>query len=95
MAKIAPSRIPALTVYAWAVFVAIERHPRQAARLRELEQIVNEAVTDPAEATGVGRPIDREGGLREFDILGGRGFINFLAVPRHECVYVCDITWYV
>ncbi|MFD4739117.1 hypothetical protein ACFWB2_35645 [Streptomyces virginiae] len=34
------------------------------------------------------------GGLREFDILGGRGFINFLAVPRHECVYICGITWY-
>ncbi|MFF5498149.1 hypothetical protein [Streptomyces aquilus] len=34
------------------------------------------------------------GGLREFDILGGRGFISFLAVPRHECVYVCNVTWY-
>ncbi|MEU5888508.1 hypothetical protein ABZ835_16950 [Streptomyces sp. NPDC047461] len=31
---------------------------------------------------------------REFDILGGRGFISFLAVPRHECVYVCNVTWY-
>jgi hypothetical protein len=42
----------------------------------------------------VGRPLDREGGLREFDILNGRGFISFLAVPRHECVYVCNITFY-
>ncbi|MEE1743288.1 MULTISPECIES: hypothetical protein [unclassified Streptomyces] len=42
----------------------------------------------------VGRPLDREGGLREFDIMGERGFISFLAVPRHECVYVCDVAWY-
>ncbi|MDX3227628.1 hypothetical protein [Streptomyces sp. ME19-01-6] len=40
------------------------------------------------------RPLDREGGLREFDILSGRGFISFLAVPRHHCIYVCNITWY-
>ncbi|MYQ93389.1 hypothetical protein GTY20_19750 [Streptomyces sp. SID4946] len=32
--------------------------------------------------------------LRECDTLGGRGFISFLAVPRHECVYICDITRY-
>ncbi|MET8180663.1 hypothetical protein [Streptomyces sp. NPDC005336] len=42
----------------------------------------------------VGRPFDREGGLREFDILGGRGFINFLAVARHHRIYVCNVTWY-
>ncbi|MDQ0991464.1 hypothetical protein [Streptomyces sp. V3I7] len=23
-----------------------------------------------------------------------RGFISFLPVPRHECVYVCNATWY-
>jgi hypothetical protein len=34
------------------------------------------------------------GGLREFDILAGRGFISFLPVPRHECVHVCNVTWY-
>lgn len=44
--------------------------------------------------TRVGRPADREGGLREFDLLGARGFISFLAVPRHECVYVRNVTWY-
>ncbi|UQA94994.1 hypothetical protein [Streptomyces halobius] len=42
----------------------------------------------------VGRPVDRECGLQEFDLLGGRGFISFLAAPRHECVYICDVTWY-
>ncbi|MFJ7587909.1 hypothetical protein ACIQZO_11075 [Streptomyces sp. NPDC097617] len=41
-----------------------------------------------------GVPPGRTGGLREFDILNRRGFINFLAVPRHECVYICGITWY-
>ena len=46
------------------------------------------------DAVKVGRPTDREGGLREFDLLAGRGFISFLAVPRHECVYVCNVTWY-
>ncbi|MEU7021732.1 hypothetical protein ABZ990_13870 [Streptomyces sp. NPDC046203] len=46
------------------------------------------------EATKVGRPFDREGGLRQFDIMNSRGFISFLPVPRHRCVYVCGITWY-
>ncbi|MGW5283995.1 hypothetical protein ACWERI_31785 [Streptomyces collinus] len=46
------------------------------------------------DAIKVGRPLDREGGLREFDILAGRGFISFLAVPRHECVHVCNVTCY-
>ncbi|MDT0452518.1 DUF6247 family protein [Streptomyces hesseae] len=72
VARIAPSRIPALTqhlfeattnaqqtqslaplrafVRSWAVFVAIERHPVRAARLRELERIVDEGAQDPAEA---------------------------------------------
>ncbi|MCM2427907.1 DUF6247 family protein [Streptomyces sp. RKAG337] len=72
VAKIAPSRIPALIqhlfeattnaqatsslaplrafVHSWAVFVAIERHPERAARLRELERIVDEGQQDPTEA---------------------------------------------
>lgn len=72
VARIAPSRIPALThhlfeattnaqqtqslaplrafVHSWAVFVAIERHPERAARLRELERIVDAGEQDPAEA---------------------------------------------
>jgi hypothetical protein len=37
-------------VHSWAVFVAIERHPERAARLRELERIVEEGEQDPAEA---------------------------------------------
>lgn len=72
VARIAPSRIPALTqhlfeattnaqqtqslaplrtfVHSWAVFVAIERHPERAARLHELEGIVDAGEQDPAEA---------------------------------------------
>lgn len=72
VARIAPSRVPALTqhlfeattnaqqtqslaplrafVHSWAVFVAIERHPERAARLRELEQIVDAGEQDPAAA---------------------------------------------
>ncbi|MEU0665507.1 hypothetical protein ABZ508_05000 [Streptomyces lavendulocolor] len=72
VARIAPSRIPALTqhlfeattnaqqaaslaplrafVHSWAVFVAIERHPERAARLRELERIIDAGDQDPAEA---------------------------------------------
>lgn len=72
VAKIAPSRIPALTqhlfeattnaqqtqslaplrafVHSWAVFVAVERRPEWAARLRELEQIVDDGEQDPNEA---------------------------------------------
>jgi hypothetical protein len=72
VAKIAPSRIPALTqhlfeattnaqqtqslaplrafVHSWAVFVAIERFPERAARLRQLEQIVRQGAADPTEA---------------------------------------------
>ncbi|UFQ15539.1 MULTISPECIES: hypothetical protein [Streptomyces] len=72
VARIAPSRIPALTqhlfeattnaqqtqslaplrafIHSWAVFVAIERHPQRAARLRELERLVNAAERDPTDA---------------------------------------------
>ncbi|WP_370656844.1 hypothetical protein [Streptomyces sp. NBS 14/10] len=37
-------------VHSWAVFVAIERHPERATRLRELEQIVDMAEQDPTAA---------------------------------------------
>ena len=60
----------------------------------EVERLATEIAALGQEATRIGRPFDREGGLREFDILGGRGFISFLAVPRHTCVYVCNVTWY-
>ncbi|MET8567839.1 hypothetical protein [Streptomyces sp. NPDC004783] len=60
----------------------------------EVERIASELAVLGSDALGVGRPFDRDGGLREFDILGGRGFISFLAVPRHACVYVCNVTWY-
>ncbi|AGS70185.1 hypothetical protein [Streptomyces collinus] len=72
VARIAPSRVPALTqhlfeatthaqqtqslaplrafVHSWAVFVAIERHPERAARLRELEGIVDAGEQDPTAA---------------------------------------------
>jgi hypothetical protein len=72
VARIAPSRVPALTqhlfeattnaqqtqslaplrafIHSWAVFVAIERHPQRAARLHELEQLVDAGRQDPTEA---------------------------------------------
>ncbi|WP_217546783.1 hypothetical protein [Streptomyces sp. GbtcB6] len=78
VARIAPSRIPALTQHLfeattnaqqtqslaplrafvlpqrgypqWAVFVSIQRHPERAARLRELERIVDAGEQDPAAA---------------------------------------------
>lgn len=37
-------------VHSWAVFVAIERHPERAARLRELERLVDAGEQGPAEA---------------------------------------------
>ncbi|WP_326729068.1 DUF6247 family protein [Streptomyces phaeochromogenes] len=37
-------------VHSWAVFIATERHPRRAARLRELERIVAAGDQEPAEA---------------------------------------------
>ncbi|MFH8288432.1 hypothetical protein [Streptomyces sp. NPDC018059] len=60
----------------------------------EVERLTTELAALGPDSVRVGRPIDREGGLREFDLLGGRGFISFLPVPRHACVYVCNITWY-
>ncbi|WP_237405017.1 hypothetical protein [Actinacidiphila reveromycinica] len=33
-------------VHSWAVFVAINRHPKRAARFRELEQIVETSASD-------------------------------------------------
>jgi hypothetical protein len=72
VARIAPSRVPALTqhlfeattnaqqtqslaplrafVHSWGVFVAIERHPERAARLRELERVVDAGEQDSTEA---------------------------------------------
>ncbi|MFC9507804.1 hypothetical protein [Streptomyces sp. NPDC057002] len=72
VARIAPSRLPALTqhlfeattnaqqtqslaplrafVHSWAVFVAIERHPARAERLRELERTVEAGEVDPTNA---------------------------------------------
>ena len=60
----------------------------------EVERPAAELAALGRDSVKVGRPLDREGGLREFDILGGRGFISFLPVPRHECVYVCNVTGY-
>ncbi|AGP59140.1 hypothetical protein [Streptomyces rapamycinicus] len=62
--------------------------------MAEVMRLATELAALGVDAAKVGRPLDREGGLREFDILGGRGFISFLAVARHHCVYVCNITWY-
>ncbi|MEW2528088.1 hypothetical protein [Streptomyces sp. NPDC047071] len=59
----------------------------------EVERLATELAALGPGSERVGRPIDREGGLREFDFLAGRGFISFLAIPRHECVYICNITW--
>lgn len=36
-------------MHSWAVFVAIERHPQQATRLRELERLVDGGEEDPAD----------------------------------------------
>lgn len=88
VARIAPSRLPALTqhlleaatnaqqtqglaplrafVHSWAVFVAIERHPERAARLRELERIVDAGEQDPAAAIAEIRAI-REAAEAELD----------------------------
>lgn len=66
----------------------------QSGVLAEVERLATELAALGSDAGKVGRPFDREGGLREFDILGGRGFFSFLAVPRHRCVYVCGVTWY-
>ncbi|MFK0109931.1 hypothetical protein [Streptomyces sp. NPDC091217] len=37
-------------VHSWAVFVAIERHPERAARLRELERVVDAGEQEPTAA---------------------------------------------
>ncbi|MCM2427908.1 hypothetical protein [Streptomyces sp. RKAG337] len=60
----------------------------------EVERLAAELAALGHDAIKVGRPEDREGGLREFDILSGRGFFSFLAVPRHEAISICSITWY-
>ncbi|MGW7003823.1 hypothetical protein ACWGCW_13595 [Streptomyces sp. NPDC054933] len=60
----------------------------------EVERLTTELAALGGDAAKIGRPTGREGGLREFDIFNGRGFISFLTVPRHQCVYVCSVTWY-
>ncbi|WP_181804845.1 hypothetical protein [Streptomyces shenzhenensis] len=60
----------------------------------EVERLVTELAALGQDSVKVGRPLDREGGLREFDLMGGRGFMSFLPVPRHECVHVCNVTWH-
>jgi hypothetical protein len=37
-------------IHSWTVFVAIERYPERAAKLRELERIVDAGEQDPADA---------------------------------------------
>ncbi|MCX4827651.1 MULTISPECIES: DUF6247 family protein [unclassified Streptomyces] len=89
VARIAPSRVPALTqhlfeattnaqqtqslaplrafVHSWAVFVAIERHPARAARLRELEGLVDAGEGDlrapMAEIRAIRETAEAEAGL--------------------------------
>lgn len=59
-----------------------------------MERIATEIAAPGRDAEMVGsRPEGKPGGLRNFPIFGGRGFIQFHAVPRHECVYVCNIVW--
>ncbi|MFJ8489548.1 hypothetical protein ACIRBZ_14455 [Streptomyces sp. NPDC094038] len=58
----------------------------------EVERLATELAALGRDSVKVGRPLDRDGGLREFDLMGGRGFMSFLPVPRHECVYVCNVT---
>ncbi|MGW1194294.1 hypothetical protein ACWD4B_00315 [Streptomyces sp. NPDC002536] len=60
----------------------------------EVERLATELAALGRDAVKVGRPDDREGGLREFDFLAGRGFFNFLVLPRDCYVYVVNITWY-
>lgn len=62
--------------------------------IAEVERLATELASLGRDAVKVGRPEDREGGLREFDILSGRGFFSFLAGPRHQALHVRDITWY-
>ncbi|MFE1248779.1 hypothetical protein [Streptomyces sp. NPDC058735] len=66
----------------------------QLSHLAEVERLAVEPAALGHDSVRVGRPFDREAGLREFDLLGGRGSIGLLALPRHECVHVCDVTWY-
>ncbi|MFC8368272.1 hypothetical protein ACIA6T_34060 [Streptomyces sp. NPDC051740] len=63
--------------------------------IAEVERIATElaALGRDAELAG-SRPEDRPGGLRNFPLFGGRGFLQFLAVPGHECVYICNIVWF-
>ncbi|MGW3494594.1 hypothetical protein [Streptomyces sp. NPDC001020] len=62
--------------------------------IAEVERIATElAALGHDTGTAGSRPEGKPGGLRNFPIFGGRGFIQFLAVPRHECVYVRNIVW--
>ncbi|ARX83373.1 MULTISPECIES: hypothetical protein [Streptomyces] len=55
-------------VHSWAVFVAIERHPQRAARMRELEHFIHDGDGDPMDAMAEIRQIweaaEAEAGLR-------------------------------
>ncbi|MFF4750795.1 DUF6247 family protein [Streptomyces sp. NPDC002514] len=37
-------------VHTWGVFVAVQRHPSRAARLRHLEEVISAGAEDPTEA---------------------------------------------
>jgi hypothetical protein len=60
--------------------------------IAEVERIATEIAARgiDAEVAGI-RPDDAPGGLRDFPLFGGRGFIQFLAAPRHGCIYVRNI----
>jgi hypothetical protein len=44
-------------VHTWGVFVAIQRYPSRATRLRQLEEVVSAGTVDPADAVAAIREI--------------------------------------
>ncbi|MFI6700138.1 hypothetical protein ACIBJC_14375 [Streptomyces sp. NPDC050509] len=92
VARIAPSRVPALTQHLFEATTNAQQ-TQSLAPLRAFVHSWAVSVAVGRHPERAARLPDREGGLREFDLLGGRGFLSFLAVPRHQCVYIRNVTW--
>ncbi|RLV08849.1 hypothetical protein CTZ27_08880 [Streptomyces griseocarneus] len=59
----------------------------------EVERLAGELTALGRDAEKIGKSPVPEGGVRHLVFLRNRGFFSSLVVPRHCCVYVCNITW--
>lgn len=62
--------------------------------IAEIERLAAELANLGNDANMVGRPEERSGGLRQFLILGGRGYFYFLVDDHHKDIVIVRVVWH-